>query len=406
MNLSGKCTSMMNELTKHLVSLSQSVPGSDHNLVFEILRVYDQLPQARQDFSDLRQALRNARPELFLRSVNGFMRQEFIVPALNSTPGAYFFEALDQGQQDRINELKQSLEKIFPATLYTCSWRIKDQVTLEQNIRKYGVQRALIDVVGVRIVPRRAEFLPSMINQFEKAYTDPAIAKLNTLAYGDEEITRVISLHSLYYRAIHYYLPLGPIFVEIQMRTPAIDQWSILHHFTIYKPKIQLTEAEKAYVIEFGKICNIVDFVQLIDTSTLVGSTKISRHNVAAVIFDSSGKVLLCKRSLKKKIAPGNWHMPGGRIDEGETLFEAIKRELREELSIDVTSIRETPVVHTYGIGDELHQTQYVNAVIQGSIVLNDENDAYIFVEPADVGRYLPADRVEIILRAIGYFFE
>lgn len=395
---------MMNELAEYLVSLSQSVPGSDPNLVLEILHTYDQLPEARKDFSELRQALRNARPELFLRSVNGFTHQEFVVPATHISSDPNVFTALLKDKRDDIDKLRQSLEQLFPSSEYTCTWRIKDRTTLEHNIRKYGMQRALIDVVGVRIVPKRSELLPLMIDQFETAYQDSAVTKLNTLAYEDEEIIRVIGPRSVYYRAIHYYLRLEPIFVEIQMRTPAIDEWSILHHVTIYKPKMRLTETEKAYVTEFGRICNIVDCVRLIDTSSLADMAKIARHNVAAVIFDSHGKVLLCKRSLKKKIASGKWHLPGGQIDTGENLTEAIKRELSEELSIEVTSVRETPVVHTYKIGEEFHQTQYVQAVIQGSIVLNDENDDYVFVEPTDIVRYLPDDRVQVALRAINYF--
>lgn len=46
---------------------------------------------------------------------------------------------------------------------------------------------------------------------------------------------------------------------------------------------------------------------------------KITRTNVAVVVFDENGKVLLCKRADYKKIAPGKWHLPGGKIDDGET---------------------------------------------------------------------------------------
>ncbi|MEN9390048.1 MAG: hypothetical protein RLZZ283_148, partial [Candidatus Parcubacteria bacterium] len=59
-----------------------------------------------------------------------------------------------------------------------------------------------------------------------------------------------------------------------------------------------------------------------------------SRLLVAAVIRDESGRVLLCKRSMNKKVAPGAWHMPGGGIDDGESMEQAIVRELYEELGL------------------------------------------------------------------------
>jgi len=55
---------------------------------------------------------------------------------------------------------------------------------------------------------------------------------------------------------------------------------------------------------------------------------------VGAVIFDNEGKVLLVKR----KHAPnkGNWAIPGGKVKYGETLEEAIRREMKEETNLDI----------------------------------------------------------------------
>jgi len=55
---------------------------------------------------------------------------------------------------------------------------------------------------------------------------------------------------------------------------------------------------------------------------------------VGAVIFDNEGKVLLVKR----KHAPnkGSWAIPGGKVKYGETLEEAIRREMKEETNLDI----------------------------------------------------------------------
>jgi 8-oxo-dGTP diphosphatase len=45
------------------------------------------------------------------------------------------------------------------------------------------------------------------------------------------------------------------------------------------------------------------------------------------------GKVLLIKK--KRGIGQGNWNGPGGRIEDGESVIESAKRELREETGMD-----------------------------------------------------------------------
>lgn len=48
------------------------------------------------------------------------------------------------------------------------------------------------------------------------------------------------------------------------------------------------------------------------------------------------GSVLLLKRRPNDAHSPGTWDIPGGRLDEGEDPFEGLKREVREEVSVEV----------------------------------------------------------------------
>ena len=51
-------------------------------------------------------------------------------------------------------------------------------------------------------------------------------------------------------------------------------------------------------------------------------------------IFNDAGELYLQKRSMTKDIQPGKWDTAGGHIDYGETVEEALRREVREELGI------------------------------------------------------------------------
>lgn len=58
---------------------------------------------------------------------------------------------------------------------------------------------------------------------------------------------------------------------------------------------------------------------------------------VAGVLIDDQGQFFLASRPEGKPYA-GYWEFPGGKIEAGETAFVALKRELEEELGIEVTA--------------------------------------------------------------------
>jgi 8-oxo-dGTP diphosphatase len=56
---------------------------------------------------------------------------------------------------------------------------------------------------------------------------------------------------------------------------------------------------------------------------------------VGAMIEDAEGRYLITQRPPKASL-PLLWEFPGGRVEEGEPDAEALRRELREEMAIDV----------------------------------------------------------------------
>jgi 8-oxo-dGTP diphosphatase len=55
------------------------------------------------------------------------------------------------------------------------------------------------------------------------------------------------------------------------------------------------------------------------------------------VLFRSDGRFLLTSRPIGKAY-PGYWEFPGGKLEKSETVEQALKRELMEEIGIDIAT--------------------------------------------------------------------
>jgi len=57
---------------------------------------------------------------------------------------------------------------------------------------------------------------------------------------------------------------------------------------------------------------------------------------VGAIIVDEQGKLFLARRGIKAGNERGLWEFPGGAVEFGETLRDALVREIREEYGITI----------------------------------------------------------------------
>ena len=60
--------------------------------------------------------------------------------------------------------------------------------------------------------------------------------------------------------------------------------------------------------------------------------------SVLAAVIERDGNYLVCRRPAHKRHG-GLWEFPGGKVEAGETHFEAARRELAEELDVRVLSV-------------------------------------------------------------------
>jgi len=72
-------------------------------------------------------------------------------------------------------------------------------------------------------------------------------------------------------------------------------------------------------------------------------------HVAVGVICDEQGNILITRRSLHVHQG-GLWEFPGGKVEAGETIAEALQRELLEEVGIQViTAVPLIKIRHDYG---------------------------------------------------------
>ena len=115
---------------------------------------------------------------------------------------------------------------------------------------------------------------------------------------------------------------------------------------------------------------------------------------VAVALVDADGRVLIAQRPEGKALA-GLWEFPGGKLAQGERPEDALIRELREELGVEVKAACLAPLTfasHTY---EDFHLLMplYVCRRWEG-FVEPLEGQALKWVRPKDLRAYPmpPAD--------------
>jgi 8-oxo-dGTP diphosphatase len=101
----------------------------------------------------------------------------------------------------------------------------------------------------------------------------------------------------------------------------------------------------------------------------------------AALVHE--GRVLAARRTRPAEAA-GWWELPGGKVDRGETLEDAVVREVAEELGCVVRATRVLPGVQPLAHGASLRVM--VVELVDGEPVPH-EHDAVWWLAPGDLGR-------------------
>lgn len=131
--------------------------------------------------------------------------------------------------------------------------------------------------------------------------------------------------------------------------------------------------------------------------------TKCPGVAVRALIRDNQGRILLLRRQ-NTNYFNGQWCLPGGRVEYGQTIEEAVVREVLEETAL--TCLNNDYLFYCEslpGRESDLHYiTFYYRCRAVGEVVLNEESEKHIWVEPTEMDRcVIPATHKEAILKAL-----
>ena len=107
----------------------------------------------------------------------------------------------------------------------------------------------------------------------------------------------------------------------------------------------------------------------------------------SAIIVDAQRRVLLCHRTDMDF-----WNLPGGGVEHGETPWQAVIREVKEEVNVDVLVSR---LVGVYKDPPHDHLVfSFACTIIGGELALTNEADAISYFAFGDIPSNTLADHV------------
>lgn len=105
--------------------------------------------------------------------------------------------------------------------------------------------------------------------------------------------------------------------------------------------------------------------------------------NVTCAIIIIEDKILVTQRSETMKL-PLKWEFPGGKLEVNESEENCIKREIKEEINIEIEILaRLKSTTHDYGIF-EIQLIPFLSKYVSGEIKLSEHRD-YKLLEKSEL---------------------
>ena len=96
--------------------------------------------------------------------------------------------------------------------------------------------------------------------------------------------------------------------------------------------------------------------------------------NVTCAIIYFNDKILVTQRSEKMK-SPLKWEFPGGKLEDDESEIDCIKREIREEINIEIKVLEKlSNSIYDYGTF-KINLIPFISTYVSGEIILSEHRD-------------------------------
>ncbi len=118
---------------------------------------------------------------------------------------------------------------------------------------------------------------------------------------------------------------------------------------------------------------------------------------VVAVIQNSAGDFLIGRKPSTRGVFAGQWAIPGGGIEPGERMLDALRREVREEVGLEIQAIQprffkdgEYPKLYPDGSRQDVYMIFLLFSCRAASdtVRLGEEFEEFAWVSGADLPKY------------------
>lgn len=105
--------------------------------------------------------------------------------------------------------------------------------------------------------------------------------------------------------------------------------------------------------------------------------TDTPQKDVVGAMIEHGGLVLVAQRKCAD--LNGKWEFPGGKVEPGETHSEALKREIAEELGVEI-EVGSLVGTNTFSVRHQVYQLHVYSAVILHGSPKSDEHSSITWV--------------------------
>lgn len=132
--------------------------------------------------------------------------------------------------------------------------------------------------------------------------------------------------------------------------------------------------------------------------SKIIVKIKNSNFKSAHVVILKDDKILILRRSQSDEWMPGHYGLPGGKLDEHETTIEALARECKEEINLDISPKN---FIFLPKVSNNKEHAFYYTTKFNGEVQLDFEHDDFQWINPKNLSNYKVVPDLPEIVKAV-----